>query len=98
MKTRRNANYLEMQIGTNSWYVITPILTLTRTVDHLNPKSIDFNRLRGLLLRQFSSYSDQGFSFYRANIPTHTQTYIVTKRSQYRRRRTTSSEAIIKKK
>jgi len=63
---------------------------------------------RGLLLCQVSSHAD-GFSFYRANIPsyphthphTHTHTLIMTKWSQYRRfggvrhRRTTSSTPII---
>jgi len=38
---------------------------------HLNPKSVGSTDCRGLLLCQVSSHSDQGFSFYRANMHTH---------------------------
>ena len=50
---------------------------------------------RGLLLYQVSSHFDQRFSFYHANIHTHTLTHIVTNSSQYPHRRTTSSARII---
>jgi len=53
---------------------------------------------RGLLLCQVSSYFDQGFSFYRANITAHPHTYVkriptynMAKWSHYLRRRTTLS-------
>ena len=42
------------------------------TLDLLNPKSTGFDRVsRTTTLCQVSSHSDQGFSFYRANIPTY---------------------------
>jgi len=48
----------------------------TVTLDLLNPKSITFDRLSSTtILCQVSSHSNQGFSFYRANIPTHSHTH-----------------------
>ena len=50
---------------------------VSQVVDLLNPKSIGFDRLSmTILLCQVSSHSDPGFSFYRANVHTHTPTNI----------------------
>ena len=58
---------LQMQIGADFYYDVT----LTLTLDLL--KQLFINRpistyCRGLLLSQVSIHSDQGFSFYHANI------------------------------
>ena len=81
VKTKRNVHSLEMQIGADSSYVVTLILT-NSDLDLLNPKSIGFDTCRGLLLCQVSSHCDQGFSFYRANIHTHIHTHTHTQRDE----------------
>jgi len=52
-----------------------PILwTLTRYLIFWTQNQQASTNCRGLLLCQVSSHCDQGFSFYRANIPTHPHT------------------------
>ena len=65
------------------------------TLDLLNPKSIGFDTMsRTTTVPSFKSFQSGRSSFHRANTHTHPYTHIVTKRSQYRRRRTTSSAPI----
>jgi len=61
----------------------------------LSSKSIGLDRLsRSAIVPMSAGHSGQGFSFYRANIHKCTPTHVVTKCSQYRRRRTTMSARI----
>ena len=69
IKTRKYVHSWETQISANSLN-LTPILTL----DLLKPWFLSvkgFDKVLRTVLCQVSNHSDQGFSFYRANIPTN---------------------------
>ena len=66
----RDVHSLEMKIGADSSYVVTLTLTVIRTFWTWTQQAL--TQCRGLLLCQVSGNSNQWFSFYHANIPTHT--------------------------